>query len=164
MECHEALRKYQGAGRWGRIFTFFHVFVANIVFKWRTIGVLMRLKTLIYSNWSVYIHIHHTHNDRYSISTSKASFLTWFSVNENILYFRRNSHKYPRSVTWFPEMMMIIRGYPTPTFMGHSFRAGCKSLISAQSGGGGAIRSLPFLISTRKITWQWSCPSSCRWS
>ena len=46
MDYHDALRKQRGAIRWGQFFTVFHVFVANIVLKWRNNGILVQRKHL----------------------------------------------------------------------------------------------------------------------
>jgi len=79
-------------------FTVYHIFVANIVFKWRNNGILMRPKHLFITiEMSTFIYTT-LYNDQCSIYCSKASFLTLFSVMKIsyiILYFRRNSHRRP---------------------------------------------------------------------
>ena len=61
-------------------FTVYHIFVANIVFKWRNNGILMRPKHLFITiEMSKFIYTT-LYNDQCSIYCSQASFLTLFSV------------------------------------------------------------------------------------
>ena len=88
--------KCKEAGRWGLILTVFHVVVANIVFKWRTNGVLMWLKHLfILIEVSIFIY---TTSITICVVFRLQKHRLWHCVRWwKYLIFRRNSQKYPSS-------------------------------------------------------------------